>query len=86
MVKIDQNSWMHFIIPKEDNDWKPSLVSKFQIYNVDHVYKNLVKDVLNSLNYSFLGGTHLVVKFSNGNVAYEPQKGLIQIVQFEIMK
>ena len=86
MVKIDHNNWMHSITPKDPNDWKPSLVSKVQIYNVDHVCKNVVKYVFNSLKYSIVRGSHLVVEFSNGNVAYEPKNWLIQIVQFDIKK
>ena len=38
------------------------------------------------MKYSIVWGIHLVVEFSNGNVAYEPKKGLIQILQFEIMR
>ena len=69
---------MHFIKPKEPNDWKPTLESKVEIYNVDNVCKNVVKDVLDSLKDSIVWGSHLVVEFSNGDVAYEPKKRLIQ--------
>ena len=86
VVKIDHHSWMHSITPKQPHDWQKSLVSKIQIYNIEHGCKNVVKYVLNYLKYSIVRGSHLVVEFSNGNVAYDPQKVLIQIVQFEFMK
>ena len=76
---------LHLFEPKSLENYF-SLVSKFQIHSYDHVCNNVVKYVLNSLKYSIVWGIHLVVEFSNCNIVSQPKKGLIQIVQFEIMR
>ena len=66
MIKVDHNSWMCFIIQKEPNHWKQSLISEVQVYNFDHQCneqeKNVEADALLSLMEDSLDWeSHLVV-------------------------